>query len=111
MGKDREKENHWREVIARWRVSGLSMAAFCRQEGVPDKKFFWWKRQIAGRDGKGIPENKAKFVPVRVQRDTAKPKSDGNGVIELVSPGGLVIRVSDGFDKDTLSSLLELVVR
>ena len=109
MAKDMEKESHWREVVTRWQSSGLSMAAFCRQEGLPDKQFFWWKRQIDKRDGKVVTARKVKFVPVRIKDKAARPVVGGDGLIELVSPGGFVIRVSAGFDKATLLSLLELV--
>ena len=105
MAKDMEKEIYWREVIARWQASGLSMAGFCRQEGVPDKKFFWWKRRIEKRDSKDAAATEV-FVPVRI-KERSTVSSDG--LIELVAPGGFVFRICAGFDKATLSSLLDLV--
>ncbi len=109
MVKDMEKENYWREIIAQWQASGLSMAAFCRQEGVPDKRFFWWKRRIERRNGKVVAKGQVNFVPVRIKETGTGSVASGNGLIELITPGGCVIRVSSGFDKPTLLSLLEMM--
>jgi hypothetical protein len=34
-----------RDVLAKWRASGLSQAAFCRQEGIPEWQLSNWKRR------------------------------------------------------------------
>jgi len=43
----RKYSTEWqrREVVDRWRASGLSQAAFCRQEGIPEWALSEWKRQ------------------------------------------------------------------
>lgn len=37
------------EHVARWRASGLSMAAYCRQELVPYHRFTYWVQQEGAR--------------------------------------------------------------
>ncbi len=49
---DLGRESYWRQVLARWRRSGLSVRAFCRTEGVNKPQFYWEstkKHQHVGR--------------------------------------------------------------
>lgn len=45
-GSRSEREQHWRNVMERWRQSGLSVRAFCQAEGVNPPTFYWWRRQL-----------------------------------------------------------------
>lgn len=38
----------WQERLGRQRASGLSIAEFCRQEGVSAGAFYTWKRRLRG---------------------------------------------------------------
>lgn len=38
-------EWHRRDVVAKWRASGLSQAEFCRREGIPEWALSEWKRR------------------------------------------------------------------
>ena len=40
--------DQWHQRIERQRVSGLSIAEFCRREGVSQATFFTWKRRFRG---------------------------------------------------------------
>lgn len=60
-----ERERIWRGHLAARQKSGLSQAAYCRQHGLTQNDFSWWKREIARRDAQtAVPA--ASFVPVRV---------------------------------------------
>jgi len=41
--------DQWRQRIGKQRTSGLSVAAFCRKEGVPQAAFHRWKRKLRAR--------------------------------------------------------------
>lgn len=41
--------DQWRQRTERQRASGLSIVAFCRQEGVSQAAFHAWKRKLHGR--------------------------------------------------------------
>jgi len=41
--------DQWRERLERQRKSGLSIAAFCRQEGVSSDTFHTWRRKLRGQ--------------------------------------------------------------
>jgi hypothetical protein len=42
-----ERSARWRGLLARQSASGLSIAAFCRREGVALSTFHWWRRKLA----------------------------------------------------------------
>ena len=47
---DSERAREWRERLARWSASGLSVRAFCAQQGVAEASFYYWKRALRLRD-------------------------------------------------------------
>jgi transposase len=99
---DLGRESHWRQVLARWRRSGLSVRAFCRAEGVNEPQFYWWRRKL----GQVEPKEPA-FVPVHVVTDPAdEPATRG---IEVVLANGRCLRVGPGFDPHTLVTLVDLL--
>jgi hypothetical protein len=48
--REGEREGFWREKLARWRESGGSQAAFCRENGLDANSFSSWKKVLAERD-------------------------------------------------------------
>lgn len=50
MGKQRDKQKRaiWEQRLARHRASGMTIAAFCRKEGVSDRVFQYWSRRLRG---------------------------------------------------------------
>jgi hypothetical protein len=73
----------WREIIARYRQSGLGMKAFCEQEGLMYRTFEEWeRRQRRGERSKG------QFVEVKVPPVTASPWA-----VEVEFPNGVRLRV------------------
>jgi hypothetical protein len=53
--------DQWRQLIARQRVSGLSVAEFCRQENVSRQGFHVWNRKL--RQRASVPHGPAGAVP------------------------------------------------
>jgi len=114
MGKA-SKERYWRELVRRQRDRGETVARFCAREGVSVHQFYWWKRTLKLRSrrsmpGQGRPAARAdtagegslaakSFFPVRLPFSTPAP-------IELVHPGGCVVRIPAGFDPRSLRQIL-----
>lgn len=48
--RDPERERQWRERVARWATSGLSVREFCLQHGLIETSFYYWKRELRARD-------------------------------------------------------------
>ena len=95
MASREQRSRQWEKRIARWRVSGLSMAACCREHEVNYAQLVWWRRHL--------------------QRDPASPSLT---LIPVVAPGpsrcpvvirlsgGIGIEVERGFDTGLLSAVV-----
>jgi len=83
----------WREIVEQQRVSGQTIAAFCRRAKVPLASFYTWRRKL---------REAVTFAEVRVAPEpTCDPRR-----IELHLPGGRCVVVRAGFDRQTLLDLL-----
>ena len=106
MGRDAkiERERTWREHLAAWKNSGLSQAAYCRQHGLMQSDFSWWKREIVRRDqGASTPPA---FVPMQVA--LAPVESRG---FELLLRGGHTLRFDARVDPAALSRIVRVLER
>jgi hypothetical protein len=108
------REAHWREVLERWRRSGLPKTEFSGRESISPDVLAWWQAPIHKRDQVrrrrapaprprpgGAPEQPT-FVPVRVVQPPPPPSW---APLEVLAGGG-VVRVRPGFDGETLGRLL-----
>ena len=105
--RDPRKERFWRRMLRQWRRSGLSVRAFCAQQGLSEPSFYAWRRTLADRD----PPAPA-FVPVTLLPEpTARltPDAAASTGLELLLPGGRVLRVGAAFDEPTLRRLLAVL--
>ncbi len=106
--RDFNKEQKWLEHLRQWQRSGLSQADFCRQEGVRENQFCYWRSALKKRGlVEGLPErSKPKpvkeivatpvhFVSVDVKSAPTQVELSKNGfaVLEIVTPGGYVVRI------------------
>jgi transposase len=85
----------WAQRLSRFAAAEQSAAAFCAAEGVSPNSFFYWKRRLAGPAV--APDAGPRFLPVRV----APPSP-----VEVVLPGGAVLRLSPGCDLAFVRSLV-----
>src|SRR4051812_26010949 len=84
FGKPRApaKERSWRRTMVEQARSGLSIAAFCRREGLKPWTFRWWRQELARRDRQATTDRadpapgpstdlvvRSAFLPVRVVPD------------------------------------------
>ena len=95
MGRKQSKseaELAWRERLARFDNSNLTVKQFCRQEGVSDPSFYQWRKRLKkGRPGtKAAGESPSRskavkpFVPVSVP---------GSTLAEVEFPNGVRVRI------------------
>lgn len=112
------REAHWREVLERWRASGLPKTEFARREQISADVLGWWQAEIRKRDlarrrkssastaararWRAPAPRPAAFVPVRVV-ESAPPPSPA--AIEVLA-GDHTVRVRPGFDPETLKRLI-----
>jgi hypothetical protein len=92
----------WIERLARFDATTLTTAQFCAAEGVSVASFYHWKRRLTPRlDDKPSAEERPRLLPVRVTTPLA--------ALELLLPGGAILRVGAEADPSTLQSLLRLL--
>ena len=98
------KERFWRRVLRQWRGSGLSVRAFCEEQGLSEPSFYAWRRALAERDAAAVP-----FVSVRVTPEPTTTSDSSAGALELVVGANRRLRIGPGFDALTLTRLLALL--
>lgn len=126
-----EKEAFWKLAVDEWRQAGTSVREFCRSNGLKESAFYFWRRELAKRQGLATAESgtrpartsapkletppaaslspTAMFLPLTLRsQETAASEISEAGAIEIVS-GHHRVRVSPGFDEETLSRLLRLL--
>src|SRR5690349_8706784 len=81
----------WRDRLARWRGSDLSISEFCFREGVSPPSFYQWRKRLQRRPNlrRGRTASSPVLVPVEVVGSTTESsrlsKGDGEGaLVEVV---------------------------
>jgi hypothetical protein len=69
-----DKESLWRGRLRRFDVSRLTVAEFCKREGVSAPSFYQWRKRIAAtrQEGTvGATNRSQPFIPVRLTQAAA----------------------------------------
>ena len=108
-----KREEAWREIFREQAGSGLSHTDFCRDRSIPHHSYFWYRRRLewtkseAARGPTTRPAKPSTLVPVRIS--SSSKSSPTSGAIEVVLTRGRCLRVSQGFDRQTLLDLLQVL--
>jgi hypothetical protein len=88
----------WAECVARFRASGLSAAAFCAAEGIALPTFYGWKRRLDAEAGDDDDAPRGpRLLPVQL--------APADAAIEILLPGGAVLRIPRGADPAFVGAL------
>jgi hypothetical protein len=83
-------EGLWRDRLARFRKSDLTVTEFCRREGVSTPSFYQWRKRLGQAAAESQPVRSAEntahspFVPVKVFSSM---------LAEIEFPNGITVRV------------------
>src|SRR5262249_18501189 len=95
---DPQLEQFWRQTIAAWHKSGLSVRAFCAGRRLSETSFHGWRRTLQERDRqRSAAVSPPRFVPLRVVSEA---------VLEIVLPAGLIVRVPAGAEAAAVANLV-----
>lgn len=105
-------ESVWRERLARFASSGLTVKAFCEREGVAPSNFHAWKRRLGSepepasspQKALGSKEGQPLFMPV------AWNNLIQDSELRITLPGGAVVHVPLA-DERVLARVIEAVVQ
>jgi len=88
----RWSEADGRAAVSAWRASGLSLAAFARQQGFDDQRLRWWRDRIEGRPrATSSVKRTTTLVPLKVIGLGARP---AQGTVRILVDDA-AIEVSD----------------
>ena len=96
--------SEWQERLKRFDSSGLSIDVFCQQEDVGQSTFLDWLRVLKREqfrppsEARSAAEGSA-FVPVTVRTSS----------IEILLPGGGLVRLSAGIDRAVLLDIIRII--
>jgi len=102
-GRARGVRQRWSEAeaaghVEAWRASGLSLAAWCRREGLRYERLRRWRGQLERTRKR---QRGPQILPVQLVEPEGSPHA-----LELELPRGLRLRVAAGFDAASLARLL-----
>jgi transposase len=118
-----DREQFWRDHIAGWKSSGMSLRLYSEEHGLKAGTLGYWNSRLKAQAADALtsstgpgtastgPETAATFLAVHVAEPAVSGPEPRDDRIELVLKGGSVLRVGCGFDAVTLDRLLDVVER
>ena len=105
------------ELVKRQKDTGLTITAFCSNEGIPKSSFYYWRKKLNKEPGKRfIPllvnsRPAAMNVPAKdyTQGQTEPHHSGDDFLIELIYPNGTRLRIKRDPDLEHIRSLVCLL--
>jgi transposase-like protein len=91
---------HRRRVMEEAERSGISVRAFCRQRGIAENVFYYWRRVLEADRGQSSTRNEpGQFLLVDPKADT---REAGEATLELIVERERRLRIPPGTDGATL---------
>ena len=90
--------NEREELVAKWRLSGMSKAAFCREQKIELKRFYSWSCPSSNKPKK---DKSVGFKPVRPCTSSA-----ASSLMVIQFPNGVSVKLPFSSEIDQLLSLL-----
>ncbi len=111
--RNAEKEIVWRETLANHAASGLSVREFCRQHGLREPAFYFWRRTLAQREtnqptGDAAMQSQPAFVPVKVVAASG-PASPAPGGFVLELRSGRALRLPESISVERLAAIVRAI--
>jgi transposase len=111
-----DRQQFWRDHVAGWKSSGLSLRLYSEQHGLKAGTLGYWNSRLKAQAADALtssagPEAAATFLAVHVAEPAVSVPEPQDEGVELVLPGGYVVRIGRGFDAVTLDRLLDVVER
>jgi transposase-like protein len=89
-----EKRRYWSKLIAEQEASGQTIRAFCKEQGVGDHCFYYWRKRL----------QKSEPVQFALLKTVASPAP-----LELLLANGEQLRIRNGVDAATFRLVLDVV--
>ena len=98
----------WRQRLQRFECSDLSVVAFCAQERISVPSFYGWRKRLRPTQPAQPtrPQRNTTELPRLVSVQVATPPIPAKP-IELLLPGGVLLRLPAGCDLNFVRSLVQ----
>lgn len=100
-----EKQRFWGGHLSRWKESGLSQSAYCREHQLNLHRFVYWKKRLAPQ------KPSVSLVELPVSRQKTAYQFPSAAPISIVFGGRCHIEVRPGFDPSSLEVVLRVLNR
>ena len=94
-----EKREFWEEQIRFWQESGLSQKEYCKQHGIRQSQWYYWRRRCRGT------ETEPTLVPLKLP--SLIGHTHGTPVVRVITPNGFKIEL----DADAPITFLPRLIR
>ena len=99
-------KDEFEKLYARFTESGLSIRDFCFNEGIPESRFYYWKKRVIQEPKYELQKADGSFLPVNVtQKDgkiTMRNRTNPNHtqppsgcLCEICYPNGVVVHITN----------------
>jgi len=95
----RQNRNFWEHHLERWKQSGLSQLAYCREHHLKPHRFYYWRRRILK------PQKKVSFLPVQLPMDTPRQPQ----LVRILMPNGCALELEGRAEPEQLERLVKMV--
>ena len=114
-------DTQFKEIYSRYQSTGLTIRAFCNNEGIKEAKFYYWKKRL-----QRLFPSTFSFIPVKIDENSKQGLSsschppanpvfnsvsktaDCNCSFEITYPNGTRLQFSGTADYELVKSLLLL---
>ena len=91
------KPKYWRKLIAEQEASGQKVRPFCRERGIGEHSFYYWRKRL----------RKSDTVRFALLETTPADTASTASALELVLGTGERLRIGTGVDTATLRTVLD----
>ena len=92
MAKPRRNATQWQALLNKWRQSGLTIAEFCKTEGLHQSGFYAWKKKLLSNDEVETEKVPGDLTWLQLPQANSEQVETGWDM-ELSLPGGVVLRM------------------
>lgn len=109
------KADDARVALEAFAESGLSQNAFSKLYGFSPERLSWWRRKFADQSSRTketqalVPVRIVEATPSAVEPAVARPRQKVDSGVEVVVGGDRRVRLSRGFDAETLYRAVEVL--
>ena len=89
-----QSAEQWRELITQQAGSGLSVAAFCQEQGIATQTFYWWRSRLTRQEAGAAPRLTAATPFLYLGAVPAAAAHAGSLSILLDLPGGITLTIA-----------------